>query len=87
MAEPYILHKFKIQPTCHIDKELLIEQDVLVFLVEAKDDEGNILIFALLLQDIRKIHKHGAILHHYHQIGIVRFSNMKPCGIDMKRII
>ena len=46
--DPYILHRFNVQPNFHIDKELLFEKKVQLFFAKMEDDEGKTYMFTLL---------------------------------------
>ena len=79
--DPYILHRFKVQPNCHIDKELIFEKQVQVFSAKMEDDEGKAYMFTLLPQEFSKIHRHDNYLYS-HYIGFEVFLMGEMNGVD-----
>ena len=86
-ADPYILHRYEVQPTCHLDKELLYELDFFVYSAKLVDEDGKVYIFTLLSMEIKKVHQYGLIPHHCHQTSIDRFFDLQPCGVDVKKVL
>ena len=80
------MHNHRVQSTCHINKELLHELEFSIFSAEVKDEDG-VYVFTLLPMEIVKMHTYGLIPHHFHQIGIDRFFNLIPCGVDVKEVL
>ena len=87
MVAPYILHKYKVQATCHLDKEVLHELGFSIYSAEAIDEDGKTYVFTLLPMEIRQLHRYGLIQHHGHQTGIDKFFGLKPCGIDVQKVL
>ena len=71
--EPNQLHNYKIQTTCHINRELLHELEFSIFSAQVRDKDGKVYLFTLLPMEIGKVHTYGLIPHHCHQTGMDRF--------------
>ena len=55
---PYIMYHFKIQPKCHIDKEILFGNQVHVFLGKMEDEEEKSFMFTMVPKKIMRVHMH-----------------------------